>query len=87
MWDQVTIEAGVEAAQSVVRGDGALLKLVKADEKRGQIDLLLDITNMHCEDGTCLLPGHMLEGMILAKLQEHIEGEFDLSLEDPRQNS
>ena len=87
MWDQVTIEAGVEAAQSVVRGDGALLKLVKADEKRGQIDLLLDITNMHCEDGTCLLPGHMLEGIILAKLQEHIEGEFDLSLEDPRQNS
>lgn len=87
MWDQATIEAGVEAAQSVVRGDGALLKLVNTDEKRGQIALLLDVTNMHCEEGTCLLPGRMLEGMILAKLQEHIEGEFELSLKDPRQNS
>ena len=44
-----------------------------------------DGANLHCEDGTCLLPGRLLEGMIMAKLQEHIEGEFDLSLEDLRQ--
>jgi hypothetical protein len=87
MWTQESIDAGVEAARSVVRGDGADLVLVKADEKRGSIDLRLDVTNLHCEDGTCLLPGRMLEGMIIAKLQEHLEGEFELTLHDPRQDA
>ena len=85
MWSNELIAAGVEAARSVVRGDGADLKLVSADEKRGEIRLFLDVSNLHCEGGTCLLPGHMLEGMVLARLQEHIEGEFELHLEDPRQ--
>ena len=85
MWTDQTIDAGVEAARIVVRGDGADLKLVRADEKRGQIKLLLDVSKLHCEDSTCLLPGRLLEGMIMAKLQEHIEGEFELVLEDPRQ--
>jgi hypothetical protein len=87
MWSQEAINAGVEAARSVVRGDGADLILVKADEKRGRIDLRLDVTNLNCDDGTCLLPGRMLEGMIAAKLQEHLDGEFELRLEDPRQAS
>ncbi len=87
MWTQESIDAGVEAARSVVRGDGADLILVKADEKRGRVDLRLDVTNVNCDDGTCLLPGHLLEGMIAAKLQEHIEGEFELHLQDPRQKS
>ena len=84
MWSQESIDAAVEAARSVVRGDGADLTLVEANEKRGQIELRLDVSNLHCEDGTCLLPGHMLEGMIMAKLQDHIDGEFELRLEDPR---
>lgn len=87
MWSQQAIDAGVEAARSVVRGDGADLILVKADEKRGRIDLRLDVTNLNCDDGTCLLPGRLLEGMIVAKLQDHIEGEFDIHLEDPRQKT
>lgn len=87
MWSQESIDAGVEAARSVVRGDGADLILVKADEKRGRVDLRLDVTNLNCEDGTCLLPGRLLEGMIAAKLQEHIESEFELHLEDPRQKT
>ena len=87
MWSQQAIEAGVEAARTVVRGDGADLILVKADEKRGRIELKLDVTNVNCDTGTCLLPGRMLEGMISAKLQEHLEGEFELRLEDPRQAS
>lgn len=87
MWTQEAIDAGIEAARSVVRGDGANLTLIKADEKRGQIDLRLDVSNLSCENGTCLLPGRMLEGMIAAKLQEHIEGEFELHLEDPRQKT
>ena len=87
MWTQESVAAAVEAARSVVRGDGADLKLVSVDEKRGQIDLLLDVANLRCEDGTCLLPGRLLEPMIMARLQEHIEGEFELHLEDPRQQS
>ena len=87
MWTQQAIDAAVEAARSVVRGDGADLVLVKADEKRARIDLRLDVTNLHCDDGTCLLPGRLLEPMIVARLQEHLEGEFDVRLEDPRQNS
>ena len=66
MWNQESIDAGVEAARSVVRGDGADLKLVSADEKRGQVELLLDVSNLHCGDGgSCLLAGHMLECMIM----------------------
>ncbi len=87
MWTQEAIDAGVEAARSVVRGDGADLTLIKVDSKRGQIDLRLDVSNLNCETGMCLLPGRLLEGMIAAKLQEHIEGEFELRLEDPRQKS
>ncbi len=87
MWSQESIDAGVEAARSVVKGDGADLILVKADERRGRIDLRLDVTNLNCDDGHCLLPGRLLEGMITAKLQEHLEGEFELRLEDPRQKS
>ena len=87
MWNQETIDSAVEAARSVVRGDGADLLLVAADEKRGTIELRLDVAGLHCEGGTCLLPGRLLEGMIMAKLQEHIEGEFELTLEDPRQQS
>ena len=84
MWNEESIGAAVEAARAVVRGDGADLMLVSADEKRGMIALRLDVANLHCENGTCLLPGRMLEGMIMAKLQEHIDGEFELSLEYPR---
>ena len=87
MWTQEAIDAGVEAARSVVRGDGADLTLIRADEKRGRIDLRLDVTNLNCEAGMCLLPGRVLEGMIAAKLQEHVDGEFELHLEDPRQKS
>ena len=85
MWNERTIAEAVEAARSVVSGDGADLALVSADEKRGRIALRLDVTNLHCDDGTCLLPGRLLEPMIMAKLQEHIEGEFVLALDDPRQ--
>ena len=84
MWTQQAIDAGVEAARTVVKGDGADLILVKADAKRGRIELKLDVTNLTCTDGTCLLPGRLLEGMITSTLQEHIEGEFELRLEDPR---
>lgn len=88
MWTQESIAAGVEAARSVVRGDGADLILVSADEKRGRVELRLDVTNLHCEaGGACLLPGRMLSGMIAARLQEHLEGEFELRLEDPREQA
>ncbi len=87
MWTQEAIEAGVAAARTVVRGDGADLKLINADEKVGRISLLLDVTHLQCAEGTCLLPGHLLEGMIQSKLQEHISGEFEVELEDPRKGA
>ncbi|HVF63086.1 MAG TPA: hypothetical protein VNE58_03735 [Casimicrobiaceae bacterium] len=85
MWTEHAVAAGVEAARSVVRGDGADLILIAADERRGEVALRLDVANLHCDDGTCLLPGRMLESLILSKLQEHLEGEFELRLEDPRE--
>lgn len=84
MWTSESIEAAVEAARSVVRGDHADLILLGADEKRARIDLRLDVTNLQCEDGTCLLPGRLLEPMIMAKMQEHLDGEFEVRVEDPR---
>ncbi len=86
MWTEQSINKGVEAARSVVRGDGADLVLVRADESRASVELRLDVTNLHCNNGSCLLPGHMLEPMIMARLQDHLDGEFELRLEDPRQS-
>ena len=86
MWTNESIDAAVEAARSVVRADGADLVLVQANEKRGRIDLRLDVTHVHCDQGgTCLLPGRMLEGLIANILQQHVDGEFELRLEDPRE--
>jgi Fe-S cluster biogenesis protein NfuA len=86
MWTREAIDNAVEAARSVVRADGGDLILVDANEKRGRIDLRLDVTNVHCDQGgSCLLPGHMLEGMIANIVQQHVEGEFELRLDDPRQ--
>jgi hypothetical protein len=87
MWTRDSVEAGVEAARSIVRGDGADLVLLRADERRGEIALRLDVTNLHCDDGTCLLPGRLLKNLITAQLQEHLEGEFELVLEDPRESA
>jgi hypothetical protein len=83
-WTQEAVDAGVEAARSVVRGDGADLVLVKADARRARIDLKLDVANLTCDDGTCLLPGRLLKPMIEARMREHLQGEWELRLEDPR---
>ena len=85
-WTQEAVDASVEAARAVVRGDGADLVLVKADARRARIDLKLDVENLTCDDGTCLLPGRLLKPMIEAKMREHLEGEWELRLEDPRPN-
>lgn len=84
VWTKQSIDDGVEAARSVVRGDGADLVLVEANEKRARIELRLEVSNLHCDDGTCLLPGHMLQPMIMSKLKDHVDGEFELRLQDPR---
>jgi hypothetical protein len=86
-WTQSTLDASLEAARTVVRGDGADLVLVKADERRARIDLKLDVENLTCEDGTCLLPGRLLKPMIEAKMREHIAGEWELRLADPREGA
>lgn len=84
MWTKQSIDDAVEAARSVVRGDGADLVLVEANEKRARIELCLDVSNLHCDNGACLLPGHLLEPMIMARLKDHVDGEFELRLQDPR---
>jgi hypothetical protein len=83
-WTQEAVDASVEAARSVVRGDGADLVLVNADARRARIDLKLDVANLNCDDGTCLLPGRLLKPMIEARMREHLAGEWELRLEDPR---
>jgi hypothetical protein len=83
-WTEEAVDASVEAARSVVRGDGADLVLVKADARRARIDLKLDVAKLNCDDGTCLLPGRLLKPMIEAKMREHLPGEWELRLEDPR---
>jgi len=84
VWTKQAIDDAVEAARSVVRGDGADLVLVEANERRARIELRLDVSSLHCDDGACLLPGHLLEPMIMARLKDHVEGEFELRLQDPR---
>lgn len=84
MWTEEAVNAGVAAARSMVSADGADLILVKADARRARIDLKLDVTHLNCEDGTCLVQGRLLHDLIAAKLQEHLPGEFEVRIDDPR---
>lgn len=86
MWTQAAIDQAVEAARSVVRADGGDLVLVEANDKRGRVILRLDVTNVNCDaaDGSCLLPGRMLQPMMVRLMEPHLGGEFELRLEDPR---
>jgi len=84
MWTEDAINAGVADARAMVSADGADLILVKADERRARIDLRLDVSNLTCADGSCLVQGKLLESMITARLQEHLAGEFEVRIEDPR---
>jgi len=87
IWTQSTLDASLEAARTVVRGDGADLVLVKADERRARIDLKLDVEKLSCDDGSCLLPGRLLKPMIESKMREHLSGEWELRLTDPRESA
>ena len=84
MWTEEAVNAGVAAARTMVSADGADLILVKADARRARIDLKLDVTNLTCEDGSCLVQGRQLHDLISSKLQEHIAGEFEVRIDDPR---
>ena len=84
MWSEDSINAAVAAARAMVSADGADLILVKADERRARIDLRLDVTNLTCEDGTCLVQGPLLDSMVAAALQQHLSGEFEVRIDDPR---
>ena len=84
MWTDDAINAGVADARTLVSADGADLILIKADERRARVDLRLDISKLTCADGSCLVQGKLLERMIAARLQEHLSGEFEVRLEDPR---
>ena len=86
MWTQTAIDQAVDAARSVVRPDGGELVLVEANPKRGRVILRLDVTNLRCDaaDGSCLLPGRLLQGMMQKLMEPHLGGEFELRLEDPR---
>ena len=84
MWTDEAVNAGVAAARSMVSADGADLILVKADARRARIDLKLDVTNLSCDDGSCLVQGPLLHNIIVSKLQEHLDGEFEVRIDDPR---
>lgn len=86
-WTESTLNASIDAARSVVRGDGADLVLVKADARKARIDLRLDVAKLSCDDGSCLLPGRLLKPMIEAKMREHLSGEWELRLSDPRETA
>ncbi len=84
--DEKVVQAAVEDARALVRGDGADLILVKVDTRMDRIDLRLDVTNLSCDaaDGACLVPPPMLFKLIEATFQRHISGEFELRIDDRR---
>jgi len=85
-WTPQAVAAAVAAAREVVRADGADVVLVQADAGRGRLALRLDVTRLNCDiGGACLLPGRFLQPLMLAQVQQHLPGELELQLEDPRE--
>ena len=80
--DPATVDEAVQELDVLVRGDGAALKLVSADPKTARVEIELDLSGVDCLE--CVLSPEMLEQMVGSSLAQHIRGEFELVLRDPR---
>ena len=80
--DETAVAVAVEETAALLRGDGADLRLVSADNKTARIRLALDLDDVTCAD--CVLPPDLLLEMLTAALNKRVPGEFEVVLDDPR---
>ena len=66
----------------MLQADGADLTLVEANPATSRIELQLHVEDATCAE--CVLPGPLLEQVILDALSRRIPTEFELVLRDPR---
>jgi Fe-S cluster biogenesis protein NfuA len=80
--DTDAVAETVDEMASLLRSDGADLRLVSADPRTDRIELALELDGAECED--CVLPADLLRQMISDALSRRVAGEFELVLHDPR---
>ena len=83
-WSAEAIEAALEEARGLVRSDGADLELIEVNEKAARIIMKLDVDNASCATGTCVMPGEILQRLVIDILVRHLPGELELQFVDPR---
>lgn len=82
--DSADVADAVTELDTLVRADGAELRLVGADPKTARIEVALDLSGVECLD--CVLSPEFLEQMLTDALARRIRGEFELVLHDPRRS-
>ncbi|HEY8215503.1 MAG TPA: hypothetical protein VIH82_00095 [Acidimicrobiia bacterium] len=80
--DTQAVAETVDEMASLLRSDGADLRLVSADPRTDRIEISLVLDGAECED--CVLPAELLRQMISDALARRVSGEFELVLHDPR---
>jgi Fe-S cluster biogenesis protein NfuA len=80
--DHRAVSTAVDEMASLLRQDGADLRLVRIDEKIDRIELALDIEDANCVD--CILPPAVLLSTVDAALRRRIVQEFEVLIDDPR---
>jgi hypothetical protein len=72
----------VEQVRSLLRADGADLRVLALDEAALEVELALDFADVSCEE--CVLPPSSLRDTVLAALNRSAGAPVNLVLHDPR---
>jgi Fe-S cluster biogenesis protein NfuA len=76
------VAGAVDEVAGVLRADGGDLILLDANPRTDRIHLSLVLESVSCQD--CVLAPDLLYETIEQALHRHVEGEFELVVDDPR---
>lgn len=79
------ITAAVEETRSLLRSDGADLRILELDARAARLRLRVDLANVECE--ACVVPPEVLRTVIRSNLERSYPGELEILIEDPREGS
>jgi len=80
--DPARVAGAVDEVATVLRADGGDLILLDADPRTDRIHLSLVLEDVSCQD--CVLAPDLLYDTIEQALHRHVDGEFELLVDDPR---
>lgn len=80
--DSPVVAQAVEEVASLLRSDGADLRVVRVDPKTARIELALDLESAECAE--CVVAPALLREMVESALARRLQEEFELVLDDVR---